>query len=137
MRITSLLFWVQENSLSTKFYKKLGFDVIRSNDDHSVVALHGFEITLVNMRDEDTFAKDSLSSNKGRGMYVYMCVEDVDAQYGELVSQGFKPATESKDWPWGNREFILKDPDGYKPCFWRPIYELTIMRPTARRLYLL
>lgn len=123
MKITNLLFWVQENGLSTKFYKKLGFDVVRSADDHSVVALNGFEITLVNMRDEDKFAKDSMSGDKGRGVYVYIKVDDVDAKYKELNELGLAPATEPKDWEWGNREFILKDPDGYKLCLWQPLKE--------------
>lgn len=121
MRITSLLFWVQENQLSTKFYKKIGFDVMHMGDDHSVVVLHGFEITLVNMRDEDKFARDALSAEKGRGMYVYIRVEDVDKKYTSLLASGIKPASEPKNWEWGNREFILKDPDGYKLCFWQPI----------------
>ena len=113
--------WVQENSLSTKFYKKLGFDVISADDEHSVVSLSGFKITLVNMRDEDKFSKDSMSSYKGKGMYIYIRVSDVDSKYKELVGMGFKPATQPKDWNWGKREFILKDPDGYKLCFWQPI----------------
>jgi uncharacterized glyoxalase superfamily protein PhnB len=121
MKITSLLFWAQENQLSVKFYKKLGFDVAHSEDDHSVVTLNGFEITLVNMRDENKFAKDSMSSNKGRGMYVYIRTENVDDKYKELVNIGLKPTTKPKDWEWGNREFIIKDPDGYKLCFWQPI----------------
>lgn len=120
MRITNLLFWVQENGISTKFYKKIGFNVVRSNDDHSVVSLHGFEITLVTMRDEDAFARDSLASDKGRGVYVYIRVDDVDRKYKELTSLGLKTATKPKDWQWGNREFIVKDPDGYKLCFWQP-----------------
>ena len=121
MNISSLLFWVQENSLSTKFYKKLGFNVVRSVDDHSVVSLNDFEITLVNMRAEDKFAKDSMSADKGRGVYVYIRVDSVDEKYKELIKLGFKPTTAPKDWDWGNREFILKDLDGYKLCFWQPI----------------
>ena len=120
MKVTNLLFWVQENRLSEKFYKKLGFEVIESDDTYSRVSLNNFEIILVNMRDEETFAKDSMAAEKGRGMYVYLQVDDVDEQYQKLISQGMKPATEPKDWPWGNREFILKDPDGYKLCFWQP-----------------
>ena len=42
MKITSLLFWVQENELSAKFYKKIGFDVVHSEYDHSVVSLEDF-----------------------------------------------------------------------------------------------
>ena len=121
MKITSLLFWVQENELSVKFYKKIGFDVVHSENDYSVVSLKGFEITLVTMRDEEKFAKDSLSSDKGRGMYVYINVENINDKYKELVDKGLRPATEPKDWKWGNREFILKDPDGYKLCFWQKI----------------
>lgn len=118
MKITSILLWVQENKLSEKFYKKLGFDVVRSDDRSTIVALNGFQIVLVNMRDDDLFAKDSMAPEKGRGMYVYIMVENVDAKYQELLAVNIKPATEPKDWEWGNREFIVKDPDGYKLCFW-------------------
>ena len=121
MRITNLLFWVQENKLSEKFYKKLGFEVLQSDDDHTLVSLSGFNIDLVNMRDEDKFAKDSMSSDKGRGVYVYINVDDVDAKHRELTGVGLAPYTQPTDWPWGNREFILKDPDGYKLCFWQAI----------------
>ena len=121
MKITGLILWVQENNLSAKFYKKLGFDVVRADDDHTVVSLKGFEVTLVSMRDEDKFSKDSMSSNKGRGMHIYVHVDDVDVKHQELVTKGIKPATRPKDWEWGSREFIIKDPDGYKLCFWQQI----------------
>lgn len=115
-----MLLWVQENRISEKFYKKLGFEVARSDDGHSVVRFGDFEITLVNMRDEEVFARDSMSGDKGRGMYVYIKVDDVDARHQQLIEQGFQTYTSPRDWPWGNREFVLKDPDGYKLCFWQP-----------------
>jgi catechol 2,3-dioxygenase-like lactoylglutathione lyase family enzyme len=121
MKITNILFWVQENKLSEKFYKKLGFKVLQSDDEHSMVSLDGFGIDLVSMRDENKFARDSMSADKGRGVYVYIRVDDVDATHRELAAKGVAPATRPKDWQWGNREFILKDPDGYKLCFWQPI----------------
>ena len=121
MKITNLLFWVQENKLSEKFYKKLGFEVTESDESHSVVSLNGFKIILVNMRDDDKFAKDSMISEKGRGMYVYIHSDDIDVFHKELISKGLVPLTAPKDWAWGNREFIIKDPDGFKLCFWTPI----------------
>ena len=121
MKITSLLFWVQENKLSEKYYKKIGFDVIESDDNHSIVSLGSFSIDIVSMRDELTFAKDSMAADKGRGMYVYIRVESVDAKYTELTALGLLPASIPRNWEWGNREFILKDPDGYKLCFWQPM----------------
>jgi len=121
MKITSILLWVAENTLSEKFYKKLGFTTKLSNDRLSVVSLAGFDLQLVNMRDDDMFNKDSLAGDKGKGMYIYLQVPSVDAQYAKLVKDGIKPATEPRDWDWGNREFIVKDPDGYKICFWQKL----------------
>lgn len=121
MKITNLVLWVQENKLSERFYRKLGFEVSQSDNDHTLVSLNGFGIDLVSMRDEAQFAGDSMSADKGRGVYVYIKVDDVDAKYQELLDAHLTPYTQPKDWPWGNREFIIKDPDGYKLCFWQPI----------------
>lgn len=120
MNISGILFWAQDNKLSEKFYKKLGFEVKLLDDTTSTVGLSGFEIILVSMRDEDKFSKDSMAYEKGRGMYVYIRVNNVDDYYKKLVKDGIYPTTEPKDWSWGNREFIVKDPDGYKLCFWQP-----------------
>ena len=120
MKITNLVLWVQENKLSEKFYKKLGFEVIKSDEQHSVVSLNDFLLDLVSMRDEKPFARDSMSGDKGRGVYIYIRVDDVDDKYQDLLAQNLTPSTAPKDWPWGNREFILKDPDEYKLCFWQP-----------------
>lgn len=121
MKITGLVLWVSENRLSEKFYRKLGFEVTESTDRHSVIRLDGFEIMLINMRDEEKFANDAMVGHKGKGMYVYIRADNVDALHGQLKESGLVPATEPTDWDWGNREFILKDPDGYKLCFWQPI----------------
>lgn len=118
MKATNLLFWVQDNTLSEKFYKKLGFAVVRSDDEHTTVRLGDFELWLQTMRDEDEFAKDSLAAEKGRGMYVYIMVDDVDSMHKELEGRGINPTTQPRDWPWGNREFLVKDPDGYKLVFY-------------------
>lgn len=121
MRVSNILLWVQENKLSEKFYKKLGFEITTSTAGYSEIKLGSFEIVLVNMRDEDEFAGDSLSGEKGKGMYIYIHVDDADTEYDRQIRLGLKPATKPRDWEWGNREFILKDPDGYKICFWHKI----------------
>jgi catechol 2,3-dioxygenase-like lactoylglutathione lyase family enzyme len=53
-------------------------------------------------------------SNKGIGMFVYLSVDDVDEFHKDLLSKGLKPLTKPQNQPWGNREFIIRDPDGYK-----------------------
>lgn len=121
MKITNLVFWVQDATLSVKFYRKLGFDEVRVTDRDATVACGGFEIMLVTMRDENEFNGDSLAAAKGKGMYVYINVDNVDAKYSDLVKHDITPKAEPRDWPWGNREFVVADPDGYKLCFWQKL----------------
>ena len=45
---------------------------------------------------------------------LYFSVDDVDEAYKSLRAKGLKPSSEPKDRPWGNREFVIRDPDGYK-----------------------
>lgn len=122
MKITNLVMWVQDASLSVKFYKKLGFTVVRSTEQSASVRLDQFELVLVTMRDEEEFNEDALSSVKGKGVYIYVHVdENVDSFYHKLIQNGVTPRTEPRDWPWGNREFIVEDPDGYKLCYYQEL----------------
>lgn len=121
MKFTNLVFWAQDNTISEKFYKKVGFQVTESNDRQSVVRLGDLEIMLVSIRDEEIFQRDVFSGDKGRGMYIYIWTEDVDTTYKDLQEKGLSPASEPRDWEWGNREFVLKDPDSYKLCFWHEV----------------
>jgi uncharacterized glyoxalase superfamily protein PhnB len=120
MEITGLVLWVQDNTISVKFYKKLGFDVAESNDRHTAVQLGTFKLYLISMRDEEEFNGDSLASDKGKGMYLYIRTNNIDGLYKQLVERGLALRTKPRNWDWGNREFVIKDPDGYKLCFWQP-----------------
>ena len=122
MKITNLVMWVQDASLSVKFYKKLGFAVVRSTEQSATVRLDQFELVLVTMRDEEEFNGDALSSAKGKGIYIYVHVdENVNSYYKKLIQRGIVPRTEPRDWPWGNREFVVEDPDGYKLCYYQEL----------------
>lgn len=96
---------------------------MESTEQISVVALRDFTITLVSMRDQQEFNRDSLAAEKGRGMYVYVRTNDRDATFTQLHKRGVNTTTPPRNWEWGNREFVVKDPDGYKICFWQPTNE--------------
>ena len=122
MKITGLILWVQENTISEKFYKKIGFDVSSDSDSYSLASLNGFELSLVNIREEKEFSRDAFSSDKGRGFYIYIeSSSDINELYKQFLKLNLKPVSEPRDWPWGNREFVIKDPDGYKLCFYQKI----------------
>jgi uncharacterized glyoxalase superfamily protein PhnB len=42
-----------------------------------------------------------------------LSVDDVDDFHQGLIANGLKSSTKPKDQPWGNHQFILRDPDGY------------------------
>jgi uncharacterized glyoxalase superfamily protein PhnB len=70
---------------------------------------------------KEEFKKDANADEKGLGTYFNISVEEIDLFYKSLIKRGFKPVNEPRNWPWGNREFVLKDPDGYKLVFFEKI----------------
>jgi Glyoxalase/Bleomycin resistance protein/Dioxygenase superfamily len=46
-------------------------------------------------------------------------VDDIDGFHKGVVSAGLKPLSEPVAQPSGNREFVLRDPDGYKLAFFQ------------------
>ena len=120
MKFTHQILWVADNKLSEKFYKKLGFEIIKSSEDVSQARLGDFVLELVTIRDEDEFTRDSMSGDKGRGVYICLQSDDVDAEFNKFSNTKYEIAKPPRDWPWGRREFVVKDPDGYKICIWQP-----------------
>jgi predicted enzyme related to lactoylglutathione lyase len=56
---------------------------------------------------------------QGACLYTYIKVDDVDDTYQGVLAAGMKPDGEPQKRPSGNREFILRDPDGYKLVFFQ------------------
>lgn len=53
----------------------------------------------------------------GAGQYIHINVENVDEFYEDLLVKGLQSLSKPQDFPWGHREFVLRDPDGYKLVF--------------------
>jgi catechol 2,3-dioxygenase-like lactoylglutathione lyase family enzyme len=129
--IAGMVFYVKDLKQTAKFYETLGFLVTKNEENHLSIRLNWFWIdfhpqdkqSLRSFQDlkEDIpeFQKEAVLEPKGAGEFLYISVEEIDDFYKELIKKGLKPASEPKDYPWGNREFILKDPDGYKLVFFQ------------------
>ena len=60
-----------------------------------------------------------LSEHEGDGVpgaLVYLYVTDVDAWQAELLTRGVVAEHKPMDRPWGNREMLVRDPDGNRLC---------------------
>jgi uncharacterized glyoxalase superfamily protein PhnB len=93
------------------FYETLGFDIKKRESSHVTAYSNWFWIDFLAIgRDER--AKSSKGA-KGTGLLLYLSVDNVDDFHKALLSKGLKPSSKPQDQPWGNREFLLRDPDGY------------------------
>jgi catechol 2,3-dioxygenase-like lactoylglutathione lyase family enzyme len=51
------------------------------------------------------------------GTWIWIPVDDVDALHAELKASGAIIRQEPTDFPWGNREMNVEDPDGHRIRF--------------------
>ncbi len=113
--VSGITCYVKNLSKTAKFYEALGFETRKKESSHLTVYSNWFwtDFLAVDRDERAALGKTGQLGSKGAGMFVYLSVDDVDQFHKELLSKGLKPSTKPQDQPWGNREFILHDPDGY------------------------
>ncbi len=115
-RLHSTLFYSSNLDRTAEFYTKLGFPVERDPD---LVRIKMGDLRLAFVDEFKTpIQNESGKTPKGLGIYTYVEVDDVDGYHAWIKQQGVTPRTEPRSWPWGKREFAVKDPDGYKLIFY-------------------
>ena len=117
-RIHSTLFYASDLEQTARFYGELGFDAGKSADGVRV-KLGNFTLAFVD-ENKTPIKKEAGARPKGLGVFTYVEVENVDEYFKSLKEKGVKTSSEPHDWPWGKREFAVKDPDGYKLIFYSP-----------------
>lgn len=118
--VAGVIFLVKNLERSVAFYEALGFELKKRVPDIAVtVYLNGFwvEFLLEDKVVTEAFKPDVPVSSKGAGQYIHINVADVDEFYKNLIAKDLEPMSEPQDFPWGHREFVLADPDGYKLVF--------------------
>lgn len=117
--VSGIVCYVKDTLQTADFYEKLGFTVDKREHEHTSVRVNWFWIDFhpQDKEDKPDFQREANLENKGAGQFLYLKVDDVDAVYQELLDKGLQPSSQPRDWPWGNREFVIRDPDGYKLVF--------------------
>jgi catechol 2,3-dioxygenase-like lactoylglutathione lyase family enzyme len=117
--VAGIVHYVKDTAKTADFYEALGFVVTKRESDHVSVRLNWFWMDFhpQDKEDKPDFQQEARSDHKGDGLFLYVSVDNVDECYSELVAKGLKPSSKPRDWPWGNREFAVRDPDGYKLVF--------------------
>ncbi len=113
--VSGITCYVKNPSKTAEFYETLGFEIRKREANHITAYSNWFwmDFLAIDKDERVTFTKGADLTNKGRGMFIYLSVDNVDEFHKDLLSNGLKPSTKPQDQPWGNREFIRRDPDGY------------------------
>lgn len=114
---TKLLMLVVDPKASAEFYRKLGLEITESLGEMTATA----GSLAINCFDESRAKYKPASVQKGVGSFLYLHTDDVDRVYQRCIDNGLTPSSEPSDQPWGNREFAIKDPDGYRYVIFTPI----------------
>lgn len=120
MKFKSILLYISNLAVSSEFYEKLGFKIDSKDNKSVTVSLDDLQLQLFD-KEKVEFKQYSEVDPNTFSVFFYIEVDDVDEKHKELISKGLTPATTPKDWPWGNREFVIKDPDGYKFVIYKKI----------------
>ncbi len=113
--VSSLLFFVKDKEKTFDFYSKLGFDT-KYDEGMVQVKVNWFFLNFID-KEKALFKEVFDVEPKGAGVFTYTKVDDVDEYYKLAIEKGIEPSSEPTDRDWGNREFVIKDPDGYKLVF--------------------
>jgi predicted enzyme related to lactoylglutathione lyase len=105
---------------AVKFYKEqLGFRIVSEESEKDFVTLEFAENSI--MLEKDKLFKEALPELKeelsrnqyGVGMTIFIHVDDADRRYRDIKAKGVKIYSKIATKPWGAREFVIKDPEGY------------------------
>ncbi|MFA6601925.1 MAG: VOC family protein [Candidatus Paceibacterota bacterium] len=118
-RFHETLLYISDMKASFEFYDKLGFNPQKSKAGIGL-KLGDYSVYLLD-ENQTPIKNESGLKPKGLGIYSYVEVDDVDAYYAYVLTKGIEPRTQPKTWPWGKREFVVKDPDGYKLVFFSSV----------------
>lgn len=121
--VSGIVCYVKDTSNTADFYEALGFKFDIRKPDHLSVHLGSFWIDFhpQDKEDKPEFKQEANLDNKGAGLFLYITVGNVDEFYQGLLTKHLRPSSKPRDWPWGNREFVIRDPDGYKLVFFQKI----------------
>jgi catechol 2,3-dioxygenase-like lactoylglutathione lyase family enzyme len=119
--VSGITCYVKNLGKTARFYESLGFEVRKRESTHITAYMNWFwmDFVAVDKESRPEFKKEAAAAQKGTAAFIYCSVEDVDAYYNELRAKGLKPSSEPRDEPNGNREFGLRDPDGYRLVFFK------------------
>ena len=116
-------FFVSDVGATVRFYTEtLGFDAVRLETEGSVpvFAVLGLGDAVV-LIDRQESIGGAPPTPRGLAVNIRVMVPDVDAVYGRARAAGATISRDIGDRDYGLRDFIVRDPDGFRIRFASPV----------------
>jgi catechol 2,3-dioxygenase-like lactoylglutathione lyase family enzyme len=113
--ISGVTYSVKDLAKTAEFYETIGFRRGKEESDRVTFYVNWFFVTFIASDGEE-----AESGTKGAGQFLYVKVDDIEDFHKGVLAAGMKPDGEPEVvQPSGNREFVLRDHDGYKLAFFQ------------------
>lgn len=112
--ISAITLATHDMARATKFYRALGFELIRGGHNAAFTSFRAGTGYL------NLIAQPAARRWPWWGRVIFY-VSDVDAFYANAVAKGHQPDTAPRDAEWGERFFHMTDPDGHELSFARAL----------------
>ena len=91
---------------------QLGFRTVCATDHYVQLShLAGAQIAIL-QHELDGPTPELVSATDGRGYWLNLDVADADAEHARLSAAGVEIIAPLEDKPWGDRQFVVRDPNG-------------------------
>lgn len=117
--ISGITCHVKDLRRTGEFYETLGFRLGKQEPGRLTCYVNWFWVTFVaeDSESDPALREDVQAAHRGAGVATYIKVGDIDETYRGVLAAGMKPDGEPEKRASGTREFVLRDPDGYKLVF--------------------
>ncbi len=117
-----MVYFVSDLQETISFYEILGFDFKKRSNDWAIGYINWFWLEFVQKdKSEETVFRQEIEKDESRvggaGSFLHLSVNNVDEFYELIVEKGLEPSSTPNNFAWGRREFVIRDPDGYKIVF--------------------
>jgi catechol 2,3-dioxygenase-like lactoylglutathione lyase family enzyme len=119
--ISGITCYVEDLARTAAFYETLGFRRGKEEPDRVTFYVNWFFVTFIaqDLEEDAELKQEAELPAEGAGHFLNVKVDDVEDFHKAVLSEGLNPDGEPRVRPSGNREFVLRDPDGYRLAFFQ------------------
>ena len=115
-----LVLYTNDLQKTADFYKKFSIEIKEQDERKCVFQLGDFDIHVCIREDIEEY-KYVNAQDHGGGVLMYIEVENIEQSYTIVKCIGGTIKSEIAERPWGTKEFLFQDPNGYNIVFYEEL----------------